>query len=316
MKKLCVVIPCYNEEEILLQTSREFSIYIKGLIVKQRISPDSKVLLVNDGSKDKTWALIQQIVEKDELFIGLNLANNVGHQNALVAGLFNAVNDFDMLVSIDADLQDDINAIEEMILEYYNGSDVVYGVRSSREKDTLFKRETAQLYYRLLEWLGVNIVYNHADFRLMSKRAVIALSKYKERNLFLRGIVPMIGYQTSKVYYSRKERTAGESKYPLKKMLSFAFDGITSLSVKPITFILFLGIFIMFLSVLALGYVLLSYKNGTVSDGWSSIMVSIWFLGGLQLFSIGLIGSYLGKIYLEVKERPRYEIKEKISKDM
>lgn len=312
MEKLCVVIPCYNEEEILLTTANEFKEYMAKLMQSQLIAKESKVLFVNDGSKDKTWDIIQEIVNEDTLFNGLNLAANVGHQNAVLAGMFEAKADFDLIITIDADLQDDINAIEKMVIEYKKGNDIVYGVRSSRKKDTFFKRETAQLFYRLMGWLGVDIVYNHADFRLMSKRAVESLSKYNERNMFLRGIVPLIGYQTAEVRYKRKERLAGESKYPLKKMISFAFDGITSLSIKPITFILILGVFIMLLAFVAFLYVILSYNSGTASDGWSSVMISIWFLGGLQVFSIGVIGLYLGKVYLEVKQRPRYEVQEKI----
>lgn len=312
MEKLCVVIPCYNEEEILLTTANEFKEYMAKLMQSQLIAKESKVLFVNDGSKDKTWDIIQEIVNEDTLFNGLNLAANVGHQNAVLAGMFEAKADFDLIITIDADLQDDINAIEKMVIEYKKGNDIVYGVRSSRKKDTFFKRETAQLFYRIMGWLGVDIVYNHADFRLMSKRAVESLSKYNERNMFLRGIVPLIGYQTAEVRYKRKERLAGESKYPLKKMISFAFDGITSLSIKPITFILILGVFIMLLAFVAFLYVILSYNSGTASDGWSSVMISIWFLGGLQVFSIGVIGLYLGKVYLEVKQRPRYEVQEKI----
>lgn len=312
MEKLCVVIPCYNEEEILLTTANEFKEYMTKLMQNQLIAKESKVLFVNDGSKDKTWDIIQEIVNENTLFSGLNLAANVGHQNAVLAGMFEAKEEFDLIITIDADLQDDINAIEKMVMEYKNGNDIVYGVRSSRKKDTFFKRETAQLFYRIMGWLGVDIVYNHADFRLMSKRSVESLSKYNERNMFLRGIVPLIGYQTTEVRYKRKERLAGESKYPLKKMISFAFDGITSLSIKPITFILILGVFIMLLAFVAFLYVILSYNSGNASDGWSSVMISIWFLGGLQVFSIGVIGLYLGKVYLEVKQRPRYEVQEKI----
>jgi len=314
MNKLCVVVPCYNEEEMLSYTVERLGSYIRELMNKQVIDEESKILFVNDGSKDNTWKMIEDIASSNELFLGLNLAANVGHQNALVAGLFEAMIDFDITISIDADLQDDITVIEKMVLDYNAGSDIVYGVRSSRKSDTYFKRESAQMFYRLMNWLGVKSVYNHADYRLMSKRAVYALSKYEERNLFLRGIVPLLGYKTSCVYYERSERVAGESKYPLKKMLSFAFDGITSFSSKPITFILFLGTSIMGLAFLTFMYVIISYLTGNVNSGWSSIVISIWFLGGLQLFAIGLIGAYLGKVYIEVKRRPRFNIEARAKK--
>lgn len=310
MKKLCIVIPCYNEEDVLPLTIQIFEQYMQTVIAKRLISDQSRIVLVNDGSTDCTWSIIRKASENSELFIGVHLAKNVGHQNALIAGLFEYMHDFDIFISIDADLQDDITTIEKMLDAHYQGYDIVYAVRSSRQHDTFFKRETAQFFYRIMVWLGTEVIYNHADFRLMSSRAVIALSHYKERNLFLRGIVPMIGYPTTEVYYERQERVAGHSKYSFKKMLHLAFEGVTSLSVKPIRAIVLLGISIMILSAFAMIYIFCSYQKGTASDGWASIMVSIWFLGGLQLFSIGIIGLYLGKVYIEVKERPRYEIEE------
>lgn len=308
MDILYLVIPCYNEEAVLDETKKRLEIKMKNLIKLKKISKKSKVVFVNDGSKDKTWEKILKFHEKNSLFSGINLSRNRGHQNALLAGLMTVKNDADMVISMDADLQDDIDVIDKFIDEYYKGNDIVYGVRSSRKKDTFFKRNTALMFYRMMEKMGVQIVYNHADYRLMSKRSLKALSEFKEVNLFLRGMVPLIGFSSTTVLYERAQRFAGESKYPLKKMLSFAFDGITSFSIKPIRFFLFLGIFIFFCSLIILIYALFQYFNGAVIWGWTSLMVSIWALGGLQLFAIGVIGEYIGKVYMETKERPRFII--------
>lgn len=313
--RLAIVVPCYNEEEILRDTSKKLDELILTLIKDNKISSDSFVLYVDDGSKDETWTIISRLSEKIEHSAGLKLAANVGHQNALFSGLFYVKDICDASISIDADLQDDIDVIEEMIEKFEEGNDIVYGVREERTTDTFFKRVTAQTFYKLMSFMGVKTIYNHADFRLMSARAICQLMEYKERNLFLRGIVPLIGYKTDTVYYARKERLAGESKYPLKKMLSFAFDGITSFSIKPITLIFGLGFVIVFCSCLAIIYTLISHAAGLATPGWSSLMLSIWFLGGVQLISIGLIGEYIGKIYVEVKQRPRYNIEKVVKYD-
>uniref|UniRef100_UPI0040564A7A glycosyltransferase family 2 protein n=1 Tax=Acetatifactor sp. TaxID=1872090 RepID=UPI0040564A7A len=309
MDKLAIVVPCYNEEEMLKITSEALREVLNDLVNKGKIAKDSFVLFVNDGSKDRTWALIEEEHANHPVQIrGVNLAGNVGHQFALTAGLITAKDLSDVTVSIDADLQDDVAVIEEMIDKFHAGNDIVYGVRKERKTDTFFKRTTAQGFYKVMEMMGVKTVYNHADFRLMSKRAVEQFSQYKESNLFLRGMMPLIGYQTDCVYYDRKERVAGESKYPLKKMLALAFNGISSFSVKPITLILGVGLFIVFMCVLAAVYALVSYAMGNVVPGWTSLILSIWFLGGLQLLAIGLVGQYIGKVYIEVKQRPRYNI--------
>ncbi len=309
MDKLAIVVPCYNEEEVLKIASEALRGVLSDLIAKGKIAEDSFILFVNDGSKDRTWELIE---EEHALYPtavrGVKLAGNVGHQFALTAGLITAMDRCDVTVSIDADLQDDVAVIEEMIDKYHEGCDIVYGVRKERKTDTFFKRVTAQGFYKLMSLMGVKTVYNHADFRLMSVRAVREFSKYQETNLFLRGMIPLIGYQTDSVYYDRKERVAGESKYPLKKMLALAFNGISSFSVKPISMILTLGMVIIFFSMLALLYALISYCTGHVVPGWTSLILSIWFLGGVQLLAIGLVGQYIGKIYVEVKHRPRYNI--------
>ena len=310
MQRLMIVVPCYNEEEILPYSMEKLTGLVSELIVKKKIASNSGVLFVNDGSKDRTWEMIQREYEHNPYVYGLGLAGNVGHQKALFAGLQTAAEICDVSISIDADLQDDIGVIEEMIDEYLAGADIVYGVRSERKTDTFFKRFTAQSFYRVMELMGVKTVYNHADFRLMSARAMKQLGQYKERNLFLRGLVPLIGYKTAMVTYARKERLAGESKYPLKKMLSFAWDGITSFSIKPISMIMAFGGFIVVCSVLAFIYTLVSYFMGHVSPGWSSLMISIWFLGGVQLLFIGVVGQYVGKTYIESKERPRYNVEE------
>ena len=308
MQRLMIVVPCYNEEEILPYSAEKLTGVIKNLIKKSKIASNSGILFVNDGSKDKTWEIIQNEYAKNPYVYGLGLAGNVGHQNALFAGLQTAAEICDFSISIDADLQDDIEVIEQMVDEYLSGADIVYGVRSERKTDTFFKRFTAQSFYRIMEMMGVKTVYNHADFRLMSARAMKQLGQYKERNLFLRGMVPLIGYKTATVTYARKERLAGESKYPLKKMLSFAWDGITSFSIKPISMIMAFGGVIVACSVVAFIYTLVSYFMGHVSPGWSSLMISIWFLGGVQLLFIGVVGQYVGKTYIESKERPRYNV--------
>lgn len=310
MQRLMIVVPCYNEEEILPYSIEKLTGVIKNLIKKSKIASNSGILFVNDGSKDKTWEIIQNEYAKNPYVYGLGLAGNVGHQNALFAGLQTAAEICDFSISIDADLQDDIEVIEQMVDEYLSGADIVYGVRSERKTDTFFKRFTAQSFYRIMEMMGVKTVYNHADFRLMSARAMKQLGQYKERNLFLRGMVPLIGYKTATVTYARKERLAGESKYPLKKMLSFAWDGITSFSIKPISMIMAFGGVIVACSVVAFIYTLVSYFMGHVSPGWSSLMISIWFLGGVQLLFIGVVGQYVGKTYIESKERPRYNVEE------
>jgi glycosyltransferase involved in cell wall biosynthesis len=308
MQRLIIVVPCYNEEEILPYSIEKLTGVIKNLIEKSKIASNSGILFVNDGSRDGTWEIIQNEYAKNPYVYGLCLAGNVGHQNALFAGLQTAAEICDFSISIDADLQDDIEVIEQMVDEYLSGADIVYGVRSERKTDTFFKRFTAQSFYRIMEMMGVKTVYNHADFRLMSARAMKQLGQYKERNLFLRGMVPLIGYKTATVTYARKERLAGESKYPLKKMLSFAWDGITSFSIKPISMIMAFGGVIVACSVIAFIYTLVSYFMGHVSPGWSSLMISIWFLGGVQLLFIGVVGQYVGKTYIESKERPRYNV--------
>lgn len=308
MDKLYIVVPCYNEEEVLPETSKRLKEKMNQLIKKKKISPDSHVVFVNDGSKDKTWELISSYSEKDHLFGGINLSRNKGHQNALLAGLMTVKEDADMVISMDADLQDDINAVDQFVDEYYKGNDVVYGVRSSRKKDTFFKRTTALAFYRLMSKMGVESVYNHADYRLMSKRALDALENFKEVNLFLRGIMPLIGFKSAIVEYERNERFAGESKYPLKKMLNFALDGITSFSVKPIRFITATGFLISIISVIMFIYTIVRHILGFTVVGWSSLIISLWFLGGVQILSIGVIGEYIGKIYMETKARPRFII--------
>ena len=309
MYKLAIVVPCYKEEEVLEICSEALRGVLNDLAAKGKITEDSFVMFVNDGSKDRTWELIESEHAKHPVQVkGVNLAGNVGHQYALTAGLIVAKDMCDISISIDADLQDDVAVIEDMVDAYYAGNDIVYGVRNDRSTDTFFKRATAQGFYKFMEVMGVKTVYNHADFRLMSKRALEHFSKFKESNLFLRGMMPLIGYNTTSVYYSRKERVAGESKYPLKKMLALAFNGITSFSVKPISLILGLGVAIIAVSVLAAAYSLIVHFMGNTVPGWTSLMLSIWLLGGLQLFAIGLVGMYIGKIYMEVKERPRYNI--------
>ncbi|WP_026516049.1 glycosyltransferase family 2 protein [Butyrivibrio sp. MC2021] len=311
--RLFCVIPCYNEQEVLHETSKRLKEKLSSLMDRGLISKDSRVLLVNDGSKDSTWEIIENLHKSDELFQGVKLSKNMGHQNALLAGLMVAKDMCDMAISMDSDLQDDINAIDEMIQKYSEGADIVYGVRSKRETDTFFKRATAEGYYKVMNGLGAGTVYNHADYRLMSRRALEALSEFKEVNLFLRGIVPMIGFKTDKVYYERAERFAGTSKYPLKKMLSFAVEGITSLSTKPIKMITGLGFFIFLVSIAVFIYSLVRHFTGHTVPGWTTTVLSVWAIGGLIMISLGVIGEYIGKIYLETKERPRFIIEEYIA---
>ena len=312
---LYLVIPCYNEEEVLTETTKQLKEKMQKLIKNKKISPKSKVMYVNDGSKDKTWELIKEIKEKENLFTGITLSRNRGHQNALLGGLMTAKNYADIIISMDADLQDDINAIDEMIEKYYEGYDIVYGVRSARKKDTWFKKTTAEGFYKVMKALGVDIVYNHADYRLTSKRVLEEFANFKEVNLFLRGMFPLVGYKSDIVYYERNERFAGESKYPLKKMLNFAWDGITSFSVKPLRFICTLGFSILFVSILIMIYSIVQKILGNTVEGWTFLSISIWFIGGLQMISIGIIGEYIGKMYNETKQRPRYIISENLEEN-
>ena len=305
---LYVVVPCYNEEEVLYETTKQLKEKMQNLIESKKISKKSKVMYVNDGSKDKTWDIIKEINQKDKLFTGINLSRNKGHQNALLAGLMTAKNSADIVISMDADLQDDINAIDEMVEKYYDGCDIVYGVRSKRKTDTWFKRVTAEGFYKFMHFMGVDVVYNHADYRLTSKRVLEDFSNFREVNLFLRGMFPLIGYKSDIVYYERKERFAGDSKYPLKKMLNFAWDGITSFSVKPIRLILNIGICIFVLSMLMLLSFLILLLTGNEIKEWMLIVGSIWLVSGVQMISIGIVGEYIGKIYNETKQRPRYII--------
>ncbi len=312
---LWLVVPCYNEEEVLPETSARLKVIIDKMIADNKISSDSRIAFVNDGSKDSTWSIISRLHDEDDLYVGVNLARNRGHQNALVAGLMTAKKYADAAISLDADLQDDIGVIEKMVDEFIAGKDIVYGVRCSREKDTFFKRVTAETYYKVLKALGVDIVYNHADYRLMSKRALEGMEEFGEVNLFLRGIVPQIGYPSSIVEYERHERFAGESKYPLKKMIAFAVEGITSFSVKPLRIGVTLGFVSLFVCLAMIIYCIVQKCLGNTIDGWASLGVSIWGVGALQLFMLGIIGEYLGKVYMETKHRPRYIIESVLYKD-
>lgn len=303
-----IVVPCYNEEEVLKETSQQLTAVLTRLIDEKLISAESNILFVDDGSTDRTWSLIVMESIRNSYVTGIKLMNNVGHQKALLAGMEKAKVRSDCVISIDADLQDDISVIRDFIEKYQEGCEIVYGVRRSRHKDTFFKRTTALGYYSLMNKLGIQFISNHADFRLMSKRALDELSRYHEANLFLRGIVPLIGLRSAKVMYDRKERMAGETKYPLKKMLSFAFNGITSFSVTPIRSITLLGFLLFFISVSAGIYALIQKLLGHTNAGWTSLMISIWFLGGLNLMGIGIIGEYIGTIFTEVKRRPHYAI--------
>lgn len=305
---LTIVVPCYNEQEVLPETVKELGNILQNLMNSQQISPESKILFVNDGSQDKTWQLISRYTDEYSYVAGIKFSRNYGHQNALLAGMTVAMDYSNMIITIDADLQDDVNAIPKMVAKYHEGYDVVYGVRNNRQTDTFFKRRTALAFYGLMKRLGVNMVPNSADYRLLSKRATRSLLAFKERNLFLRGMVPLVGYKSTKVYYARKERFAGKSKYPLSKMLYFALDGITSFSIAPIHLIMYLGLVTVIGSIICMIYTLVEHAIGHVVSGWSSLMISIWLLGGIQLISISVIGEYVGKVFSEVKHRPRFTI--------
>ena len=307
---LYVVVPCYNEEAVLGETSKQMLELFKDMKADGLINEKSRIVFVDDGSKDRTWEIIDSLSDEHEEIAGVKLARNAGHQNALLGGLMTVKDDCDCAISIDADLQDDIHVIPDMVRAFNDGCDIVYGVRDKRETDTFFKRATAEGFYKLMGAMGVKIVFNHADYRLMSRRALEEFSKFPERNLFLRGMVPLVGFKSTSVYYHRNERFAGESKYPLKKMLSFAFDGITSFSISPIRLISALGAVVCVIAVVMAAYTIVQKIMGHTGAGWASLMMSIWFLGGVQLLSIGLIGEYLGKIYKEVKRSPRYIIEE------
>ena len=315
-KTLYIVVPCYKEEAVLPETSRRLREKMHALMAAGKISDKSRVMFVNDGSKDQTWPIIERLHEQEpDLFSGVNLSRNRGHQNALLAGLLTAVNFADMIISMDADLQDDVNAVDAMVDAYHEGYEIVYGVRSKRDTDTFFKRFTAEGFYKIMKALGVDIVFNHADYRLMSRRAVEGLAQFTEVNLFLRGIVPQIGYKWTTVSYERAERFAGESKYPLKKMIAFAADGITSFSVKPIRLVFSAGVVVFLVSLVMLFYALISKLMGHTSAGWTSLMGSIWLIGGIQLLSLGIVGEYIGKIYNETKRRPRFIIESVLNKE-
>lgn len=307
---LYIVIPCYNEQQVLPVTAPMFFAKLRGLMADGLIAPQSRAVFVNDGSKDDTWAIIQDLAAKEELAEGICLSRNRGHQNALLGGLLTVKDRCDITISIDCDGQDDINAMDAMIDEYLAGMDVVYGVRSKRETDTWFKRTTAEGFYKVMKALGADVVFNHADYRLLSKRALEGLAEFREVNLFLRGLVPLVGYRCSSVYYERAERIAGESHYPLKKMLAFAFDGITSLSVKPLRLITLAGMLVSAVSFVAIIVTLITKLVGFTVTGWTSMICAIYFLGGVQLLGIGVIGEYVGKIYNETKARPRFIISE------
>ena len=307
---LTIIVPCYNEEEVLPETVKELGVVLESMISEEQVSSNSKLLFVDDGSKDKTWELIKKFENQFEYVTGIRFSRNYGHQNALLAGLTTAVDYSDMTITIDADLQDDVNAIPEMVKKYHEGIDVVYGVRNNRDTDTAFKRKTAMAFYSLMSKLGVDMVPNSADYRLLSKRATEGLLRFDERNLFLRGMVPLVGYPSDKVYYARKERFAGESKYPLKKMIKFAMDGITSFSTVPIKLIMNLGLLVVLIGIGLFVYSIVQKINGNVVSGWTSLITSIWVLGGIQLICLSMIGEYIGKIFTEVKRRPRFTIQE------
>lgn len=312
---LYIVIPCYNEEKVLPITAPLFLKKLNSLIENERISPKSRILFVNDGSKDKTWNIIVELSKNNEKYLGISQSRNKGHQSTLLAGLMEAIDKCDITISIDCDGQDDIEAMSEMIDEFYNGAEVVYGVRSKRNTDTFFKRESAELFYKILKFMGAEVVFNHADYRLVSTKVLKEFKNFEEVNIYLRGMFPLVGFKSTSVYYERNERIAGESHYPLKKMLALAFDGITSLTIKPIRLITIVGLIISGISFALIVYVLISYILGIVIRGWSSTLSIVCFLGGVQLISIGIIGEYIGKIYLETKRRPRYIISEKTYKD-
>ncbi|WP_286160018.1 glycosyltransferase family 2 protein [Olsenella sp. KH3B4] len=304
---LCIVVPCYNEEEVLPQSSNILASTVQDLVSKGKVSSDSRIIFVDDGSRDSTWSIISSLHESNRVFTGIKLAHNEGHQRALYAGLMDALDrGCDISVSIDADLQDDVSVIEEMVDKYVAGAEIVYGVRNNRDTDTGFKRNTAQAYYRLMNKLGAEVVYNSADFRLMSSRTLKALAQYREANLFLRGMVPSLGFKSDEVYYARKERMAGESKYPLSKMLALAAEGITSFSIEPMHVMTTVGVVALFVALIMLIYTIVSCATGNAVAGWGSLMVSIWLVGGLVITSLGVTGEYVGKAYLETKQRPRY----------
>lgn len=310
MTKLYLAIPCYNEEEVLRDSAEKLIKKYDRMMTEGKISFDSKIVFIDDGSMDKTWSIISELHNENSVFQGIKLSRNRGHQNALLCGLMTLKDKADAVISIDADLQDDINVFDEMVEKYENGCDVVYGVRSKRETDSFFKRFTAESFYKILDRMGAKVIFNHADFRLMSKRALNAFSLYKETNIFLRGMVPLIGYKSDIVTYERSERLAGESKYPLKKMLALAWEGITSMSIQPIRLITWLGAIVFAISFIFIIYSLVSFFVGAAVSGWASTLCSIWALGGLQLLAIGVIGEYIGKIYLETKHRPRFIVEE------
>ena len=309
--RLFIVIPCYNEEAVLPITAPMFRDKLLSLTQQGKISPDSRVLFVNDGSKDNTWNLIRQLAKEDEHYTGICLSRNRGHQNALLAGLMEAKDKCDITISIDCDGQDDINAMDAMVDEYLSGAEIVYGVRSKRDTDTFFKRFTAESFYKVMKWMGADTVFNHADYRLVSSRALKEFANFREVNIFLRGMFPLVGFKSTCVYYERHERIAGESHYPLKKMLALAFDGITSLSIKPIRIITGLGVFISLAAFALIIYALVSYFTGNVVSGWASSLIVTCFLGGIQLICLGVIGEYVGKIYMETKARPRFIISQR-----
>lgn len=309
--RLIIVIPCYNEQEVLPITAPQFLAKINQLAAEGLISGDSRVMFVNDGSKDDTWNIIQQLADQDEHYIGIAQSRNRGHQNAVLAGLMEAKDMCDITISIDCDGQDDINAMDEMVKAYLEGCEIVYGVRSKRDTDTFFKRFTAESFYKLLNSMGAEVVYNHADYRLISSRALQELAKFKEVNIFLRGMVPLVGFKSTSIYYERSERAAGKSHYPLSKMLALAFDGITSLSIKPIKMIIGMGVFVAFISFIGIIWAVVEAILGKTVMGWASTTCIICFLSGVQLISVGVIGEYIGKIYMEVKQRPRYIISDR-----
>ena len=310
MTKLYLAIPCYNEEDVLWDSAEKLLNKYYDMMADNIITPDSRIVFIDDGSKDKTWEIIQDLHGQNSIFQGIKLSRNRGHQNALLAGMMTLKDKADAVISIDADLQDDINVFDRMVKDFENGCDVVYGVRSKRATDTFFKRFTAEVFYKILNKMGAKVIFNHADFRLMSRRALEAFSLYRETNIFLRGMVPLIGYKSSVVKYERSERLAGESKYPLKKMLALAWEGVTSLSIQPIRVITWLGLIIFIISIIMVIYSLISFFTGAAVSGWASTLCSIWALGGLQLLAIGIIGEYIGKIYMETKRRPRYIVEE------
>lgn len=315
MKTIYFIIPCYNEEDVLTETAERLSMKVEVLVKQKKINANSRIIFVDDGSKDNTWGIIKNLSEKKSVFGGIKLSRNRGHQNALLSGLLTVKDNCDAVISMDADLQDDIEAVEKFIEKFYEGCEVVYGVRSERKKDTAFKKYTAQSFYKIMSKLGVDIVYNHADYRLMSRRAIDALEDFKEVNLFLRGIVPLIGYKSDIVLYERDERFAGESKYPLKKMISFALEGITSFSVKPIRMVFLTGVVVFSISLFILMYSLIQWGLGNTITGWTTTVASIWAIGGIQILCIGIVGEYIGKIYMETKSRPKFIIDTYINND-